>query len=316
MCILKKQSIASLLLIASLCFSISEGYAVESFNGELLYWTKNSFDIQEGTFEAWFKLTASSQDFSVKSNGRILTLFAVGNFPVRLDLKRPRKLGKWKGKKRKKYISSTTYALWLRLNADKMLRLGTGKQMQVKINWQKGEWHYIALTWKRKEKKQLQCEIFLDGVSVAKSLIPYVKFNQPKGVIKIGMAEVSEKTSRDEIKKEGLKRIFFDNGSFGTIDALRISNTVRTPAQIKTNFKNDFTRDKYTLLLDFFHNASSKKKAWKLSDLQATRLSENGKTKALTGQPGIIFGGHKIVRGRHNTSKAIQLNIPNMLRGK
>lgn len=153
-----------------------------------------------------------------------------------------------------------------------ILRIATQPESDP-LGWKKGEWHFLAVTWKDIGPKY-QCQIYVDG----KLLINH------------------ESDTRREIilTEDAVIRVGSNNyaGSYATVDSIRLSSVVRTAEEIAASYKNGFAWDRYTLLLDKFENLEEGK--------GVTTTPEHGKQ-------GVILGSYEYVDTP--TGKGIKMHV-------
>lgn len=124
-----------------------------------------------------------------------------------------------------------------------------------KLNWVKGQWHYIAITWKRLGKT-VRYQLYVDGVSMGENEA------EPKGDLYL------EEGSKIEIGSH------FYNCSYGAIDSFRISSVVRGEEEILATFDNKTLEwDRFTLLLDNFINIDEVNKTTTTKELKKGNIN-------------------------------------------
>ena len=85
------------------------------------------------------------------------------------------------------------------------------------LNWEKGQWHYLAVTWKNLGKK-IKYQLYVDGVVMSENEA------EPKKAVFL------PEGSNIEIGSH------YFNCSYGAIDSFRVSSVVRTREEIQAAF--------------------------------------------------------------------------------
>lgn len=143
------------------------------------------------------------------------------------------------------------------------------------FKWKKGEWHFLAATWK-KEGDSYDLTFYIDDKEESKS----------------GPA--------NEFKPDSLSEYQIRIGSvlfaLGAVETLRVSNKVRTADEIKESFKTGLKEDKDT---SFFFDPKT-----------IGKMQKKGKTKDISkikvSPKGTFVGPYKIIKGKFD--KAVQFH--------
>jgi hypothetical protein len=275
-------------IFLALIFLIAHLSAEDSYTcGELVYPAKKNIDSEQGTFEVWFKFVDTGESvFSIgaSSNRPILVFIQVEN---ERDMK---------SKEQDVFMRFAEFTDGSRHSVgagfyNDNARLGIDiKQLSLK-----DDWNYAAITWTKVNSKTYKLMTYVNGVEFRTSEQEYdVKDIDKDAVIKIGCA------SSYLGKKEQ------DSGSIGSIDSFRISNKVRTAAEILESYEKGFKEDKETLLFEDFSTLEQAKK-YNLASVLKSPQSESGNTDNKNKMKrGTFYGPWKPIEGRNGT-KAVEL---------
>lgn len=295
------------IILFSLIFTIMLALKAAPVCGEIIYPFKNHLDLKHGTFEIWFKVDVDPNDYTIKGkSARPIMVF--------LQLKTDKK--KQKKKKDKDIIDANIKYFWhkeklslgmaanfLDKGKDKIKkndRISYFNIQDHKLGWNPGEWHYLALTWRRDGKNEFTRELYIDGESIKRQTCIFVEPKITKDtILKIGSSvDSNPSVNKDKNGKKAKQAGKNDSGSLFTVDSFRISKTVRTPEEIKYSFEKGLLADKKTLLLDTFKKAKTTTKGAGKKKKKQKKLSITGKVKPEIGKKGTIVGPHTIVKGK------------------
>ncbi len=300
------------LFIVATLFTVAAPGKDASF-GMILFPAKDNINFDEGTFELWFCLNYSFEQDMLKGGSSIspMSFFKILD-PTGNKLAAETESSSKKSSKSKNSRSSSSSSdnviegvplgasmsqhrnshlfrygslafgvkrkVW---NGEKFVHVISGGGLSApskKLGWKKGEWHYMALTWKKLDDGGYLASLtFDDGKTQKQSFLP-----NPK---------VKEENAYDNIIAVGSTQ-----QAWGSINCFRISNKIRTAEEMKESYANGLKKDDATLLLQ---DGSSIKS---LKSLSSAKLGEN----PLRLRDGVVCGNLKLIDGKFG--KAVSLS--------
>lgn len=260
--------------------------------GIILFPTKGNINFEEGTFESWFCLNYSFSEgmLGEKSHVSPMTVMQI------IDKKGRNLSDAYTSIKNKRSgalrpgmslgISTSQdrkYNDYLRIGSNVFAVIREGKLIdrggfvfgEKTLPWKKGDWHYIAFSWK-KIGEEYEISISIDGSEKKTKTYPIAE-------------DVDLSQNYDNLISIGSPY-----GSWGTINSFKISNKVLTQEEISESYTKGLSKDEATLL---FQDGKSLKKLKKqnLSIKKIPKISKKG----------LILGKVKFVDGKFG--KALKL---------
>lgn len=265
-----RNTVAFTVLAMAVCAWGQEKFVVKSGQdkfAKIVYPAQGNILLEEGTFEGWFQIGFDPQRSVTEPRWFSPMTYVFVGTP---------------GK-------SSVFSLISQYSYNEMLKEGAGSlrfhgKMQAKgsfdvpyaeLKWAKGQWHALAVTWKKTGARYL-CRIFVDGA--------------PKAQQETELAEQFSLGESDVIQIGA----HFLNSCYAAVDAIRVSSVERTDEEIRQSAVEGPAWDRYTLLLDDFESIDE-------------RVPKNVFTIAEKGQKGTISGACRIVDGPHG--KALKLHV-------
>ena len=251
--------------------------------GELVFPARGNIEIEQGTYEVWFKEVNPNEgvyEIGAASNRALCQFLNV----VNSDSKSSRK-------------TEESFLRFCIFTDGNRHSIGAGFMSEnsrvgyaTKSAKLSPDWNYAAISWEKTSKETYKITSYLNGEEMRTSEQKYPPLKKFERHAKIYITRSASYLGRKN-----------DSGSIGVIDSFRISKRLRMVAEIKQSFEKGFTEDKDTLLFDDFSKVIPEKK-FNIAKAAEKPSELSGKTShKRKSQRGLFYGPYKLVEGRSGT---------------